>query len=124
MIFAVVDHHSSVPCISYLEKPVKVKDETVFAFVSNPVRSTEVFRFAAPCEKSGCNNWSGSTCRVAQGLVQILPTAASELPDCKLRPTCRWYEQEGGPACLRCPLVITDDAGFEAALNRDYFAGN
>ena len=122
MILGVVDKDRMGGCISYLERPVQVTDGTVLALTASPVRATAAFRFAAPCEKSGCNNWSGSGCRVAQRLVQILPAVVTELPDCKLRPACRWFRQEGAHACVRCPQVITDDPIFESALRRDVLA--
>jgi len=31
----------------------------------------------------------------------------SELPSCQIRDTCRWFAEEGGAACLRCPQVVT-----------------
>ena len=30
------------------------------------------------------------------------------LPRCAIRPTCRWFRQEGPAACFRCPQVVTD----------------
>jgi hypothetical protein len=30
------------------------------------------------------------------------------LPPCKIRHECRWFLQEGRPACRRCPQVITE----------------
>ena len=30
------------------------------------------------------------------------------LPRCAIRPTCRWFRQEGREACLRCPQVATE----------------
>jgi len=119
MVLGIVGEGRNGGSVSYLAKPVAVTDGAIVAFTGSPVQPTQVFRFAAPCEKSGCNNWSGSSCSVAQRVVQILPAVVSELPDCKLRPSCRWFRQEGSPACLRCPQVITDDPEFESAIARD-----
>jgi hypothetical protein len=116
VLIGVVDKSRCGDFVSYLPEPVAVTDGTIVAFTGGPVQATQLFRFAAPCEKSGCHNWSGSTCGVAKRIVQILPAVVSELPDCVLRPSCRWFRQEGQPACLRCPQVVTDDADFEAAL--------
>lgn len=116
MIVGVVETLAGEARISYLDRPVKVPDGTMMALACNH-NATRVFRFAAPCQKDECANWSGSRCRVAEQLVQILPLAGSNLPDCNLRRICRWFEQEGGSACIRCPQVVTDDKHFEAALN-------
>jgi hypothetical protein len=122
MLLALVEKSSDGARVSYLERPVKVTDGTVLAFTAGPTHATSLFRFAAPCATSGCRNWEGSSCRVAQRMVQILPATANELPNCKLRPRCRWYDQEGAAACQRCPQAITDDPSFEAALNQHALA--
>ena len=116
MLIGVVDKSRDGDLVSYLPEPAAVTDGTIVAFTGSPVQATQLFRFAAPCAKSACHNWSGSSCGVVQRIVQILPAVVSELPDCKVRPSCRWFRQEGQPACLRCPQVVTDDPDFEAAL--------
>ncbi len=117
LILGIVDKRGDESQVTLLSRPVKVSVGTMSAFFGSTTRPTEVFRFAAPCEKGGCRNWSGSHCRVAEQLVQILPAISAGLPECSLRPMCRWFQQEGRSACERCPQVLTDDQGFEAALN-------
>jgi hypothetical protein len=117
VVLGVVQNGGDEPSMKMLDHPVKVTEGTILAFVGNQVRPTRVFRFAAPCEESGCNNWSGCHCRVAERLVQILPVSPGELPKCKLRPVCRWFEEQGQEVCFRCPQVLTDNKGLEAALN-------
>ena len=73
-------------------------------------------RFAAPCQRERCAQWTGSSCGVIE---EVLATGAGEdqparLPRCAIRSACRWYRQEGGAACRACPLVITD-TGADAA---------
>lgn len=117
MILGVVGNNETGASISFLQHPVRVDKGTLLSFVGGTTKATEVFRFAAPCETSGCRNWSGCHCRVAERLVQILPIAADALPQCRLRPVCRWFAQEGGSVCLRCPHVVTDNPEMEATLN-------
>jgi hypothetical protein len=117
LVLGTVNRLGEEASVTLLEHPVKVTEGTILAFAGSQIRPTDVFRFAAPCEQCGCNNWSGSTCRVAEKLVQILPSVGSELPRCKLRSVCQWFAQEGGAACMRCPQVQTDNASLEAALN-------
>ena len=50
----------------------------------------------------------GKDCQLATRIVQILPRAVDILPPCSIRPECRWYQQEGKAACVRCPQVMTD----------------
>ncbi len=78
--------------------------------LADPVRPTEVFRFAAPCLCNGCRHFSGTRCGLATKIVRMVPPATDELPECDIRPSCRWFGQEGGEACLRCPRIVTNDA--------------
>jgi len=77
--------------------------------LAKPVRPTEVFRFAAPCLCNGCQHFADTQCRLATRIVELVPKATNELPECDIRPVCRWFAQEGGEACLRCPRIVTDD---------------
>jgi hypothetical protein len=94
------------PYVSYLDNPVPATPELLA--LAAPVEPAEVFRFAARCEGSACRHFDGADCRLASRIVQILPVAAESLPPCKIRHECRWFRQEGRPACLRCPQVITE----------------
>jgi hypothetical protein len=105
------------PYVRYLKHPVKVTDGTLAAFTNAATKATEVFRFTAPCQKIDCRNWNGSACRVGQQVIKILPVVSSQLPECRLRPVCQWFDQEGKAACLRCPQVVTNDPDLEKALN-------
>ena len=100
------DDAAEAPYISYLDNPVPVSSELLA--LSGPVEPTEVFRFAARCEEGACRHFDGADCRLATRIVQILPVAVESLPPCKIRHECRWFRQEGRPACMRCPQVITE----------------
>jgi hypothetical protein len=39
-----------------------------------------------------------------------MPAVESPLPACRIRPTCRWFLQEGKAACQRCPQIVTFSA--------------
>jgi hypothetical protein len=56
---------------------------------------------------SDCRHFDGTDCRLAQRIVSMLPTVVDILPVCPLRSNCRWWQQEGKAACLRCPQVVT-----------------
>ncbi len=38
----------------------------------------------------------------------MLDPVVSGLPRCAIRPTCRWFREQGRAACIRCPQVVTD----------------
>jgi hypothetical protein len=92
--------------VAYLKQPQPVTAELVA--LAGPVRPTTVFRFAAPCAESACVHFDGADCRLAARIVEHLPVAVDVLPWCGVRSRCRWWQQEGRAACLRCPAVATD----------------
>ena len=104
--FGVVGGTVARPRVAYLAEPLPVTDELLV--LSSPVRPTEVLRFAAPCACSGCAHFDGTDCSLATRLVQLLPAVVDAPPPCRVRPSCRWWRQEGGAACFRCPQVVTD----------------
>lgn len=68
------------------------------------------FRFGGACIKGACKQWSGSRCGVIDAVLDAAsPVQASEeVPQCSIRPECRWFLQAGYDACRVCPEVITD----------------
>jgi hypothetical protein len=73
-----------------------------------PARPGEVLRVAAPCMGGGCVHFDGTDCKLATRIISMLDPVVSGLPRCAIRPSCRWFRQEGRAACLRCPQVITE----------------
>lgn len=72
-----------------------------------PAPPTQIFRLAATCEESKCSHFDGKDCRLATRIVEMMPEVVDTLPPCLIRKDCRWYSQEGGAACKRCPQVTT-----------------
>jgi len=91
--------------LAWIEKPQPVTPELLS--MTGEVDPRNVFRFAAQCEESKCMHFDGKDCQLATRIVQILPLAVDTLPPCSIRPECRWYQQEGKAACMRCPEVVT-----------------
>ena len=106
VVFGVIGGTVEEPRLVHLAAPQPVTEEVLA--LSGPVTPAEVFRFAAPCAGHACTHFDGQDCRLATRIVQILPAATSSLPPCQLRPECRWWQQEGRAACLRCPQVVSD----------------
>jgi hypothetical protein len=69
------------------------------------------FRFAAKCVKSGCKQWDGGSCRVIGQLSEVNARVERDevLKPCIIRPSCRWFYQEGAAACTICTYVVTDN---------------
>ncbi len=72
------------------------------------------FRFSSTCKRAACVQWADDKC----GIVDVIMkehqerTASSDepvvLPECSIRPLCRWHLQSGDEACRACSEVITD----------------
>jgi hypothetical protein len=103
--FGVVVADSKEPRVSWIEKPVPVTKALLA--MTGPVPPTQVFRFAATCQEGACSHFDGTDCRLATRLVQLMPAVDASLPRCSIRPTCRWFQQEGKAACQRCPQIVT-----------------
>jgi hypothetical protein len=104
-VLGVVQRTDHGPEVLYLKEPVAPTEELLAT--AAPRQPAEVFRFAAKCQTSNCPHFDGSDCRLAARIVQILPAPAAELPHCQVRAECRWFHQEGAPACHRCPQIAT-----------------
>jgi hypothetical protein len=79
--------------------------------------ATRVFRFGARCEEHRCSHFNGATCSLGARVKEGLPAVVDALPSCLIRPKCRWYAEQGGEVCLRCPQVVTMIPQAESALN-------
>lgn len=106
VIFGVISGTAEEPRLAHLVEPRAVTEELLA--LAAPVKPTEVFRFAAPCANNNCQHFDGSDCRLAKRIVQLLPAVEEILPPCRLRPSCRWWQQEGKAACMRCTQIVTE----------------
>jgi hypothetical protein len=65
-------------------------------------------RLAAKCETAACKHYTGSSCALATKIVARLDPVVDVPPPCSIRPSCRWYDERGKAACVRCPQVVTE----------------
>jgi hypothetical protein len=105
-ILGVIGGTAETPELAYLNEHLPVTQELLAS--AAPAKPLQIFRIAAQCEEKACCHFDGSRCNLATRIVQILPAVVEGLPACLIRQTCRWYQQEGRAACLRCPQVITE----------------
>ena len=104
-VFGVVRGTVEEPRLGYMAETLPVTPEILF--LSGPVPPSAIFRISAPCAGHACQHFDGSQCRLATRIVQMLPPVTEDLPPCRIRPTCRWWRQEGKAACLRCPQIVS-----------------
>lgn len=104
-VLGVVQQEGPTSKIVYLNELLPASQEVLA--LAAPLKPTEVFRLAATCAEHKCPHFDGADCRLATRVVNILPAVVDALPPCIIRKDCRWYSQEGGAACMRCPQVTT-----------------
>ncbi len=93
-----------------LAEPMKLTKEFIEIAVLNGSPEKR-FRFAGKCVKSGCKQWSGTSCGIMDELSAANPNlqvVEDDLPECSIREQCRWFSQEGKKACMICPMIITN----------------
>jgi len=86
-----------------------------FVEVARQGRSPEKrFRFSSTCKQAACIQWGDGKCGIVDRIIsehEDRAAAVNEpfvLPECSIRPQCRWHSQSGDAACRACPEVITD----------------
>jgi hypothetical protein len=115
-IIGMVSGSPDAPQTAYLARGVEI-DISVASHLGE-LAATEVFRFAATCEQARCCHFDGANCALADRIVKQLPEVVDSLPQCHIRPTCRWFAEQGPAACRRCPQILTMVPRRDDALNR------
>lgn len=103
--------------VGYLAPATTVSQAFVTEVNARGSRPEQQFRFAQPCERTGCRQWADSRCgvtdRVLRSTAGHAEVEAEEsdrtLPRCTIRRSCQWFAQTGRQACGVCPLVVTDN---------------
>ena len=94
----------------YREALTRVDKE--FVGIAGQGRAPEKrFRFAHKCVERGCKQWAEGKCGIIDAVLAHHTRPESkpdQLPQCAIRPACRWFAQRGAAACAICPEIITD----------------
>lgn len=114
VVFGIISGSVTEPKVAYLKQPQPVTQELIAK--ASPITPAEIFRTASPCAAKGCQHFDGQDCRLAMRIVEKLPSVVEELPPCSIRRDCRWWQQEGKSACMRCPQVVTDNYNPSALI--------
>lgn len=115
-VIGVVGGTAAEPRVSSLSQPLPVTADLLA--LAAPVTPTEVFRFAAPCHCTGCVHFAERKCTLVERIVTLVPPVSGQLPFCLIRNECRWWQQEGRAACLRCPQVVTDNCNPSVVMRQ------
>lgn len=93
--------------IAYLGSTVIIDEH--FVRIASAGRDPEKrFRFSDQCVEAGCKQWTGTRCSVVEDVIRHLSPKPRPLPECSIRPRCRWFNQAGQLACFACPFVVTN----------------
>jgi hypothetical protein len=97
--------------VAYLKTALEI-DQAFIDEVSQDGKPEERFRFSGTCVEGKCQQWNNgkSRCGVLDSVKPFLGDGAGDGPlqNCVIRGACRWYRQDGAPACRICPGVITE----------------
>lgn len=104
-ILGVISREAGQTQLAYLDQPLSAAPETLE--LAAPLDVSEVFRLSARCEERKCSHFDGTDCQLAVRIARMLPEVVDNLPACNIRRDCRWFRQEGGSACKRCPQIVT-----------------
>lgn len=71
------------------------------------------YRATMKCVTKGCVNWNGNRCTVPQQMAYFIDarTDHDDYSNCGLKPSCRWFAENGVKACQMCPLIRTKFVG-------------
>jgi hypothetical protein len=105
LVLGVIEHGDAGPRVAYVNEPVPATAELLG--LAAPANPGEVFRLAAPCQTRTCPHFKAGACGLITKIVKTLAPVVEALPPCLIRKECRWFAQEGGAACRRCPQVVT-----------------
>ncbi|HEV2636784.1 MAG TPA: hypothetical protein VGX23_16650 [Actinocrinis sp.] len=92
--------------VTYLADPIPAAE--ALSMVPEGVPPTRILRFASHCS-SACGHRDGPDCTLIQRIMAVPPkeSTPTAVPRCHLRAQCKWWDQVGMEACLRCPAVST-----------------
>jgi hypothetical protein len=98
--------------------PRQVPLEAVAHLVPDSILATDMLRLAAPCVERRCGHFAEGRCTLASRIVARLPGGDDHFLACSLRPSCRWWRQEGAAVCRRCPLITSEPSRASHLLYR------
>ncbi len=113
-VLGVVNPTPEGPRVAYVAGRVPVTEDLLA--LAGDLPPNRVMRFASKCIEGGCLHFDGQDCQLAKRIVSRLDPVVDALPPCAIRRTCRWFAQEGGAACSRCPQVVTVTTKHEPDL--------
>ena len=100
--------------MAILPQPLLINDSFIEE-ANKHSHAEQQFRFTNKCIESGCKQWTGNRCGVADTIIAVINdlVTGDELPVCAIRTKCRWFKQNGVESCKICSFVITETTSEE-----------
>jgi hypothetical protein len=97
-----------------------VIDDAFVAAASKGRKPEQRFRFSGPCMRGACDRWRDNACSVAKLFHEEAPALLRDfepppLPNCSIRPDCRWHSEYGDEICAACVWVVTERETAESS---------
>lgn len=96
--------------VAILPQTLPVDEDFIRKASLDGMEPEKKFRFTNKCVESGCQQWTGKGCGVVEQVIQFLDhlPVKDAIPECPIRPSCRWHLQKGPSACKVCPFIISE----------------
>lgn len=102
------------PRVAFTAGVVPFSDELRAATAAVPVG--EVLRLAGACAEHACAHFVDEHCSLGERAAAELPAVVQRLPRCAIRRDCRWYAEQGGAICRRCPAIVSSQTSESEEL--------
>ena len=98
--------------IEILPEPIEIDADIQKELDRFGENTLKTVRLTNTCATKACGQWDGGKCSLIGNILERIEEKKREknLPECGLRPSCRWYAQEKEEACKVCTLVQYDQA--------------
>jgi hypothetical protein len=105
-VFGVVLGTAEEPTVAYLDRAIPVEQLDLEV---DPTQVGQFLRIAAECAGDSCVHFDDDSCSLGDRVASDVPSVVSMLPRCSIRRDCRWFAEQGGDVCGRCPQLVTAD---------------
>lgn len=93
--------------VERLVNPLPITESFLSILREQDVDADLSYRFAGPCHQGRCSQWADGQCQVARrNTAEVTHDYEGDLPECGIRESCRWFNQQGPVACSACAFVI------------------
>jgi hypothetical protein len=100
---AIAIRHSHSEDFVFLDEPFSVTPGALSEDLAISVQLR--LRVAGPCIREACVSWTERGCRWGRAVASIGGDRTDAMVSCSIRPSCRWFAENGETACRVCPSL-------------------